>query len=88
MRFLHGISDDCGCGELPAQERFKRNFIWAGCSDNVKYANSFVKEIMEKFDSISGNDARYILVHFHLFCPSFYNLFLFAFDLLKSSIVF
>ena len=58
-----GLIPDCGCGDLPKEEyeRTVRSepeynvhynnppseFIWAGCSDNVKYGNSFGRRFID-----------------------------------------
>ncbi|VDM43251.1 unnamed protein product [Toxocara canis] len=54
-----GNVPDCGCGSMPTQP--SRHFIWAGCSDNVRYANSFGRRFMDAVDSHNTDDARSLM---------------------------
>ncbi|KAI6227305.1 Protein Wnt-4 [Aphelenchoides fujianensis] len=40
-----GQIPDCQCGDRPQQS--SKNFIWAGCSDNVRYGNWFSRRFMD-----------------------------------------
>ncbi|VDN00999.1 unnamed protein product [Thelazia callipaeda] len=51
-----GVISSCSCGKY--SNRLNKKFIWAGCSDNVKYANNFGRKFMDAADLIHTNDAR------------------------------
>ncbi|VDK17959.1 unnamed protein product [Anisakis simplex] len=51
---------DCGCGPIPTQQPTKQ-FIWAGCSDNVRFANSFGRRFMDAVDLHHSDDARSLM---------------------------
>ncbi|CAD5221966.1 unnamed protein product [Bursaphelenchus okinawaensis] len=40
-----GLIPDCGCGDRPRQT--SKDFIWAGCSDNLKYGNQFSRRFVD-----------------------------------------
>jgi hypothetical protein len=42
-----GQLEDCSCGKLPKSKN--GSFVWAGCSDNIQFANRITRQI---FDSI------------------------------------
>uniref|UniRef100_A0A1I7ZPE6 Protein Wnt n=1 Tax=Steinernema glaseri TaxID=37863 RepID=A0A1I7ZPE6_9BILA len=41
-----GAIDDCGCGKKP-RNSMGSDFTWSGCSDNVRYGNTFVRKFIE-----------------------------------------
>ncbi|CAG9535675.1 unnamed protein product [Cercopithifilaria johnstoni] len=51
-----GTIASCSCGSHP--KRITKQFRWAGCSDNVKFANNFGRKFMDAADSPHTNDAR------------------------------
>ncbi|CAD5227783.1 unnamed protein product [Bursaphelenchus xylophilus] len=40
-----GLIPDCGCGDRPRQPA--KDFIWSGCSDNLKYGNQFSRRFVD-----------------------------------------
>lgn len=62
-----GLIPDCGCGDLPKEEYHRvirsnseeQEFIWAGCSDNVKYGNAFGRRFIDSTEK-QNIDARYV----------------------------
>lgn len=40
-----GQLSDCTCGELPTTGN--SSFIWAGCSDNLKFGNRLTRQIFD-----------------------------------------
>uniref|UniRef100_A0AC34GSC3 Protein Wnt n=1 Tax=Panagrolaimus sp. ES5 TaxID=591445 RepID=A0AC34GSC3_9BILA len=63
-----GLIPDCGCGELPKEELHRtvrssteeQEFIWAGCSDNVKYGNAFGRRFIDSTEK-QNIDARSLM---------------------------
>ncbi|VDO23985.1 unnamed protein product [Heligmosomoides polygyrus] len=53
-----GLIEDCGCGPTPAS--LSNKFVWAGCSDNVRYGNSFGRKFIDVTDKIHS-DARALM---------------------------
>ncbi|EPB77608.1 wnt family protein [Ancylostoma ceylanicum] len=53
-----GLIEDCGCGPTPSTVSNK--FVWAGCSDNVRYGNSFGRKFIDVNDKIH-TDARALM---------------------------
>uniref|UniRef100_A0A8R1DZG0 G_PROTEIN_RECEP_F1_2 domain-containing protein n=2 Tax=Caenorhabditis japonica TaxID=281687 RepID=A0A8R1DZG0_CAEJA len=59
-----GLIDDCGCGETPqasdssANQRSSSDFVWAGCSDNVKFGNSFGRKFVDQYDRQHASEPR------------------------------
>lgn len=53
-----GAVPDCGCGQKPVQSQPTKDFVWAGCSDNVRYANTFGRRFMDAVDQPHSHDAR------------------------------
>ncbi|TMS39544.1 hypothetical protein L596_006050 [Steinernema carpocapsae] len=51
-----GHIDDCGCGKKP-KNSISSDFTWSGCSDNVRYGNSFVRKFVEA-DEKQNSDSR------------------------------
>lgn len=55
-----GLVEDCGCGPTPrgapnvvSRERINgqpQKFLWAGCSDNLRYGNSFGRRFVDLSD--------------------------------------
>uniref|UniRef100_A0A158QNU3 Protein Wnt n=1 Tax=Haemonchus placei TaxID=6290 RepID=A0A158QNU3_HAEPC len=45
-----GLIDDCGCGPIPSS--LSNKFVWAGCSDNVRYGNSFGRKFIDVTDKV------------------------------------
>lgn len=54
-----GFVSSCTCGPFP--KRKQKHFIWAGCSDNIKYANTFGRKFMDAADQSGISNARYSL---------------------------
>uniref|UniRef100_A0A0N5B007 Protein Wnt n=1 Tax=Syphacia muris TaxID=451379 RepID=A0A0N5B007_9BILA len=52
---------DCGCGQKPVQMQPSKDFVWAGCSDNIKYANTFGRRFMDADDQPHLRDARSLM---------------------------
>lgn len=52
-----GLIPDCGCGDLPRSAVTRQQFIWSGCSDNVKYANAFGRKFFDAAEK-AQNDTR------------------------------
>lgn len=44
-----GQLDDCSCGKLPTKK--DESFVWAGCSDDVQFANKMVRQIFDSIES-------------------------------------
>lgn len=65
---LQGLIDDCGCGETPqgsgsvavsqASSRSSSDFVWAGCSDNVKFGNTFGRKFVDQYDRQHATEPR------------------------------
>ncbi|KIH42642.1 wnt family protein [Ancylostoma duodenale] len=55
---ISGLIEDCGCGPTPSTVSNK--FVWAGCSDNVRYGNSFGRKFIDVNDKIH-TDARALM---------------------------
>ncbi|CAJ0603184.1 unnamed protein product [Cylicocyclus nassatus] len=53
-----GLIEDCGCGPTPST--VSNTFVWAGCSDNVRYGNSFGRKFIDVNDKAQG-DARALM---------------------------
>lgn len=53
-----GTITSCSCGLHP--KRIAKQFKWAGCSDNIKFANNFGRKFMDGADSAHINDARLV----------------------------
>ncbi|KJH49357.1 wnt family protein [Dictyocaulus viviparus] len=53
-----GLIEDCGCGPTPSS--LSSNFVWSGCSDNVRYANSFGRKFIDVNDK-THTDARSLM---------------------------
>ncbi|XGW26453.1 hypothetical protein V3C99_007230 [Haemonchus contortus] len=53
-----GLIDDCGCGPIPSS--LSNKFVWAGCSDNVRYGNSFGRKFIDVTDKVHS-DARALM---------------------------
>ncbi|KAF1752269.1 hypothetical protein GCK72_018823 [Caenorhabditis remanei] len=62
-----GLIDDCGCGETPqgsdsvsisSRSRSPSDFVWAGCSDNVKFGNSFGRKFVDQYDRQHATEPR------------------------------
>ncbi|KAK0399422.1 hypothetical protein QR680_003039 [Steinernema hermaphroditum] len=51
-----GTIGDCGCGKKP-RNSMGSDFTWSGCSDNVRYGNSFVRKFIEAEEK-QGMDSR------------------------------
>ncbi|VDD87274.1 unnamed protein product [Enterobius vermicularis] len=56
-----GAVPDCGCGQKPVQSQPTKDFVWAGCSDNVRYANTFGRRFMDAVDQPHSHDARSLM---------------------------
>ncbi|KAK6061653.1 wnt family protein [Cooperia oncophora] len=54
----NGLIDDCGCGPIPSS--LSNKFVWAGCSDNVRYGNSFGRKFIDVTDKVHS-DARALM---------------------------
>ncbi|CAJ0580401.1 unnamed protein product, partial [Mesorhabditis spiculigera] len=50
-----GVIGDCSCGPMPST--MSQKYIWAGCSDNVKYGNTFGRKFIDASDK-ENKDAR------------------------------
>ncbi|KAK6016964.1 wnt family protein, partial [Ostertagia ostertagi] len=53
-----GLIEDCGCGPTPSS--LSNKFVWAGCSDNVRYGNSFGRKFIDVTDKVHS-DARALM---------------------------
>lgn len=47
--------EECSCGPLPSSP--SRSFLWSGCSDNVKFGNTFARKFIDGEEKNKG-DAR------------------------------
>lgn len=55
MMLLQGTLQECGCGPTPTSTN--KNFLWSGCSDNIKFGNAFSRKLMDTEDKNKA-DAR------------------------------
>ncbi|KAE9415129.1 hypothetical protein Angca_009312, partial [Angiostrongylus cantonensis] len=53
-----GLIEDCGCGPTPSS--LSNKFVWSGCSDNVRYGNSFGRKFIDMNDKVHS-DARALM---------------------------
>ncbi|CAI4229572.1 unnamed protein product [Auanema sp. JU1783] len=56
-----GEIEDCGCGPMPTLTG--RNFVWAGCSDNVRYGNSFGRKFIDTVDKVQKDSRALMNLH-------------------------
>uniref|UniRef100_A0A0K0EFR4 Protein Wnt n=1 Tax=Strongyloides stercoralis TaxID=6248 RepID=A0A0K0EFR4_STRER len=55
-----GIIPNCGCGQLPMNTRQNTDFMWSGCSDNIRFGNSFGRKFMDNVEK-QHMDARALM---------------------------
>lgn len=53
-----GEMEECSCGPLPSSP--SRSFLWSGCSDNVKFGNTFARKFIDGEEKNKG-DARSLM---------------------------
>uniref|UniRef100_A0AC35U7D2 Protein Wnt n=1 Tax=Rhabditophanes sp. KR3021 TaxID=114890 RepID=A0AC35U7D2_9BILA len=55
-----GLIPNCGCGQLPVNSRQHTDYMWSGCSDNVRFGNSFGRKFMDNVEK-QHMDARALM---------------------------
>ncbi|CAB3398321.1 unnamed protein product [Caenorhabditis bovis] len=54
-----GLIEECTCGDVPiAGVARSQDFVWAGCSDNVKFANTFGRRFVDIYDKQHASEPR------------------------------
>uniref|UniRef100_A0A7E4UYG7 Protein Wnt n=1 Tax=Panagrellus redivivus TaxID=6233 RepID=A0A7E4UYG7_PANRE len=65
-----GLLPDCGCGEMPKEDYLKQlrtnavdgvDYVWSGCSDNVKYGNSFGRRFIDSVEKRLQSEPRALM---------------------------
>ncbi|CAI5453441.1 unnamed protein product [Caenorhabditis angaria] len=60
-----GLINECGCGDHPTSTSTllphsyeTKDFIWSGCSDNVKFGNQFGRRFVDQYDKQHSEQPR------------------------------